>query len=333
MAKIKLDRALLAANWAKEVGPLDKEIGMGRELKRLDDLNDDIDEDLFEVEKLSTRAEIEARLGEIDAALKKPIKAAVDQANAVVKLAKKCQADYRAKEKKSKGDKAAAKEAADIAEAAADVVREAGDYAHLLAADADQAREDLKDLLAKVEKAEIENAPTGELSGPKWVAKFATSRTTSALTSAFGRKVDDFIAAIKAAGGSVTVSATFRPLRRAFLMHYAWRIAKENFDPAKVPKYNGIDINWVHPTKAESIKAADQMRTGYRMKFPAARTSNHTARRAIDMTIRRIIGKTMKDAEGNDVVIKRDTDLHKVGETYGVKKLLDDEPHWSEDGK
>jgi predicted nucleic acid-binding protein len=71
MAKTKLDKALLAANWAKVVGPLDKEIGLGSELKRLDDLNDDVDEDLFEVEKLSTRAEIETRMGEIDAALKK----------------------------------------------------------------------------------------------------------------------------------------------------------------------------------------------------------------------------------------------------------------------
>jgi hypothetical protein len=333
MAKTKLDKALLAANWAKEVGPLDKEIGLGSELKRLDDLNNDVDEDLFEVEKLSTRAEIETRLGEIDAALKKPIKAAVDQANAVVKLAKKCQADYRAKEKKSKGDKAAAKEAADIAEAAADVVREAGDYAHLLAADADQAREDLKDLLAKVEKAEIENAPTGELSGPKWVAKFATSRTTSALTSAFGRKVDDFIAAIKAAGGSVTVSATYRPLRRAFLMHYSFMIAKRKFDPAKVPKYSGIDINWVHPTPAESVKAAEQMRKAYAIKYRPEIISNHTARRAIDMTITRIIGKTMKDSVGNDVVIKTETDLYKAGKTYGVIKLIGDDPHWSEDGK
>jgi NTP pyrophosphatase (non-canonical NTP hydrolase) len=333
MAKIKLDRALLAANWAKEVGPLDKEIGLGSELKRLDDLNDDVDEDLFEVEKLSTRAEIETRMGEIDAALKKPIKAAVDQANAVVKLAKKCQADYRAKEKKSKGDKAAAKEAADIAEEAADVVREAGDYAHLLAADADQAREDLKDLLAKVEKAETENAPTGELSGPKWVAKFATSRTTSALTSAFGRKVDDFIAAIKAAGGTLTVSATFRPLRRAFLMHYSFRIAKQKFDPAKVPPFSGIDIKWVHPTATESIKAATQMVKGYGIVHKPERTSNHTARRAIDMTIRNIIGKTMKNAAGNDVAIKTKEDLHEVGETYGVIKLVKDEPHWSEDGR
>jgi hypothetical protein len=62
-------------------------------------------------------------------------------------------------------------------------------------------------------------------------------------------------------------------------------------------------------------------------------TSNHTARRAIDMTIRNIIGKTMKDTEGNDVVIKREVDLHKVGDTYGVIKLVKDEPHWSEDGR
>jgi hypothetical protein len=333
MAKAKLDKALLAANWAKEVGPLDKEIGLGSELKRLDDVNDDVDEDLFEVKGVLTKAEIEARMDELEAALKKPIKAAVDQANAVVKLAKKCQADYKAKEKKAKSDKAAAKEAADIAEAAADVAREASDYAHLLAADAEQARKDLKDLLAKVEKAEIENAPTGELSGPKWVAKFATSRTTSALTSAFGRKVDDFIAAIKAAGGSVTVSATYRPLRRAFLMHYSGRVANEEIDPAKVPKYNGININWVHPTEAESINAAKQMMQGYHIQFPAALKSNHTARRAIDMTIRRIISKTMKDAEGNDVVIKTERDLHKVGATYGVIKLVGDDPHWSEDGR
>jgi hypothetical protein len=275
MAKTKLDRALLAANWAKVVGPLDKQTGLGSELKRLDDLNDDTDEDLFELKGISTRAEIEARLDKIDAA---------------------------------------------------------GDYARILVAVADEARTDLKSLLAKIEKAELENEPSGEFSGPKWVAKFPGGRSTSALSSSFGTKVDNFIAAIKSAGGAVTIAATFRPLKRAFLMHYSCRIAKQKFDPAKVPKYTGIDINWVHPAAADSINAADQMRKGYDIVYPPAPKSNHTARRAIDMTIRGIIGKTMKDAEGNDVAIKRDKDLHKVGATYGVKKLVKDKPHWSEDG-
>ncbi len=323
MAKIKLDKALEAANWAKEVGPADKEIGMGRELKRLDDLNDDIDEDVFESKGLDTPAKIEVRLGDIDAALKKTIKAALAQAAAVEKLAKKCEAAYKKKPDDGKA----------IAAASSDVGDAARDYAKELKKAVDVARAELQSELAKQEKAIAAKTGSCALSGPMWVKKFPGSSSISDLTPSFRTKVNKFIAAIEAAGGEVRIEATFRPLKRAFLMHYSFMIDEEGFDPADVPEYSGIDINWVHPTPAASIRAARQMNEGYGTVYQPALKSNHTAGRAIDMTITRILGKTMKDAKDNDVEIRREADLHDLGATYGVKKLVRDPPHWSEDGK
>ena len=173
---------------------------------------------------------------------------------------------------------------------------------------------------------------TGDPSGAKWVAKFPTSRSTSDLSSGFRKKVEAFVAAIKAGGGSVSIAATLRPAERAFLMHWSYKVAKKQVDPAKVPKLSGVDIDWVHDTPAASIKAAQAMVTGYDIAYAPALKSRHTEGRAIDMTISGIIGKTMKDAKGTDVAVKNAAALHKVGAGYGVIKLPSDPPHWSEDG-
>jgi hypothetical protein len=65
-----------------------------------------------------------------------------------------------------------------------------------------------------------------ELSGKKWVAKFPDAKTTASLANDFRPGCEAFIAAMRSAGATVTVSSTRRPAERAYLMHFSWRIFK-----------------------------------------------------------------------------------------------------------
>lgn len=98
------------------------------------------------------------------------------------------------------------------------------------------------------------SSPT-ELSGSQWVSRFPTGTSTNELTPMFRRNVDDFIAAIQAAGGSVRISASYRPKERAYLMHYAAAIANGSIIPARVPSMAGVDIEWDHGSIEKSRSA------------------------------------------------------------------------------
>lgn len=180
--------------------------------------------------------------------------------------------------------------------------------------------------------------PTLEASGSQWVARFPTSTSLADLTPTFSKAVTHFIAAIKAAGGSVTISATYRPPERAYLMHYAWAIAKNGTSPIGIEKKAGVNIDWAHldangkSDKKAAVAAADAMVRGYGMAHIAVLVSRHTQKRAIDMTISGIIGKSVNDASGKAFTIHSLKDLNPVGKTYGVIKLVSDAPHWSDDG-
>lgn len=182
------------------------------------------------------------------------------------------------------------------------------------------------------------------LSGPQWVDQFPTSTSTSDLTPEFCIGVDGFIAALKSAGANVNIAATFRPPERAYLMHYAWCIARENLDPQTIPIMKGVDIDWIHKDKdgkydeVESRRAASSMVQAYDMEHIASLTSRHTEGRAVDMSIIWSKDLSVTDSKGTTVLIKstprnaQNTELHKIGATYGVIKLLSDKPHWSDDG-
>jgi hypothetical protein len=182
------------------------------------------------------------------------------------------------------------------------------------------------------------------LSGIAWVAKFPTSVSVDDLVSPFRENVEKFIAAIKSAGASLTISATYRPAERAFLMHYAYSIAKDGLSPAKVPSNPAIDIDWVHRTRGGRIdytasrKAAQEMVDGYDIAYRPALSSNHTLHLAIDMTIGWTGTLTIVDAAGKAHAITSapqsglNSDLIAVGATYKVLKLISDPPHWSQDG-
>lgn len=177
-----------------------------------------------------------------------------------------------------------------------------------------------------------------ERSGAQWVARYPTSTSLGDLTPAFSKAVTSFIAAIEAAGGSVTISATYRPPERAYLMHYAWAIAKDGASPTNIEAKAGVNIDWAHldatgkSDPKAAVKAASAMVSGYAMAHSAVLVSRHTQKRAIDMTISGVVGKSVNDASGKATPIHSLRDLNPVGKSYGVIKLVSDAPHWSDDG-
>jgi hypothetical protein len=188
------------------------------------------------------------------------------------------------------------------------------------------------------------NEGTGELSGSAWVSRFPTSTDLGTLEAGFRAHVQSFRDALSAAGAQVTVNATLRPPERAYLMHFAYLIAKQNLDPSTVPPKAGVDILWVHPTLAQSRQAAQAMCDGYginSLQVPPALNSNHTTGKAIDMTIHWSGTLSIKNADGTTAAISsvpRDhtnPDLIKVGRTYNVihfQPVGKDKVHWSVDG-
>ncbi|MGU3416731.1 hypothetical protein ACLBW0_24650 [Enterobacteriaceae bacterium C34A] len=173
-----------------------------------------------------------------------------------------------------------------------------------------------------------------EPSGVQWVNRFPTSATISDLLPSFATSVQNFIESIINSGGHVRVSATYRPVERAYLMHYSWKIAKEGMDPASIPPKDGVNIDWTHKGNlTAAAAAAKEMVNGYHIVYGPVLTSRHTQKRAIDMTITNVIGKTLKNAHGVDVLVQSQSKLHEVGATFGVHKLISDPPHWSDDGR
>lgn len=182
-------------------------------------------------------------------------------------------------------------------------------------------------------------AVPASLSGAHWVAFFPTSASIDALKPPFRDAAAAFVEAMRAGGAKVRISATVRPAERAYLMHWAWKIAKEGVAPAGVPARAGVPIRWDHGTLAKSRQAAREMVRGYGIVFRPSLTSRHTDALAIDMTIswdgtlgiRRKGGGTTRIASAPRN--GSNSQLIAVGAEYGVVKLMSDPPHWSVDGK
>lgn len=186
-----------------------------------------------------------------------------------------------------------------------------------------------------------------EPSGLNWCSMFKDSQDTAALSPPFRANVDAFLAALSEAKAKVRIETTYRPPERAYMMYWAWQIAKGIYKPNEATRMPGVDIAWCHrddngaiDLKA-SVAGAKAMISGegFGMVHQAAKNSRHAIRRAIDMTISWTGDLVIKDASGNSVTISslprngRNTELHTVGESYGVIKLLGpDYPHWSDTG-
>lgn len=179
-------------------------------------------------------------------------------------------------------------------------------------------------------------------SGPAWCTLFPTSQSLSDLVDPFRADASEFINALRTAGASVTISATYRPPERAFLMHYCclvagYRDAQKIFHqiaPSDVPPFAGIDIDWTCGGDGGAARAAAvAMRQGYDIAFPAALVSRHTQRLAVDMTITFQGVIQVQSATGSQIPAACQSDLWPIGASYGVHKLPSDPPHWSSDGR
>lgn len=186
---------------------------------------------------------------------------------------------------------------------------------------------------------------TQTLSGLHWVKKFPTSITTDTLEPSFKKAVNKFLAALDESGASYTITATYRPPERAYLMHFSYCIAREGLNPTDVPPRDGVNISWLHqdkkgqPDLVASRVAAEEMVKGYKIVHKPSLKSRHTERLAIDMNIVWRGNLTIRKADGNTMLISSpphngadNTELHTIGSDYGVHKLVNDPPHWSSDG-
>jgi hypothetical protein len=178
-----------------------------------------------------------------------------------------------------------------------------------------------------------------EFSGPEWCARFPTSTALDDLLPDFADRVRAFLSQLSHGGATVAVNATYRPPQRAYLMHWCCMIGGSGQDTAAIPPMDGVDIDWTHNHAPISARAAArQMMTRYKIQFPAALVSRHTQRRAIDMTIGWKGTLRITDFDGRAHVIDSsprtgsNPQLIQVGTSFGVRKLVSDPPHWSDDG-
>ena len=183
------------------------------------------------------------------------------------------------------------------------------------------------------------------LSGAHWVARFPSSKDVKDLESTFRPKVEQFIRAIEDAGGSVTVTSTYRPPERAYLMRYSWEIVKKDFSAQNVPLKAGVNIEWWHGDATKSKQAAQEMVNAYgiqHLEVPPALRSRHIEGKAIDMKITWRGNLKIKNADGTERIIsssprnETNAELIQVGKTYGVIHFTDvdkDRVHWSTDGR
>jgi hypothetical protein len=185
-------------------------------------------------------------------------------------------------------------------------------------------------------------APAATLSGATWwhanQARFPNSAAIGDLIQPFRDNVTAFLAELKEAGATVKVSATRRNRTRAQLMHYSWRIAHGSIAPKDVPALPGCAITWDHGNLAASKQGAQEMVDLFGIAFQPSLTSRHIEGRAIDMTIGWTGTIQLRDKARRPHAIgaprsgESNTDLHTIGATYGVRKLVSDPPHWSDDG-
>ncbi|MDO7844575.1 peptidoglycan-binding domain-containing protein [Sphingomonas immobilis] len=190
----------------------------------------------------------------------------------------------------------------------------------------------------------VASAAAYRLSGKDWFAlnesKYPNSSRLADLTAGFQAKASAFVDALRLAQATVVISATQRNKTRAWLMNAAWRISTGEAKPGDItpPPDSSCDIIWDHGDDKESRKAAAEMVELFDIAYRPSLTSNHIKGTAVDMTITWSGPIEIKDAGGKTHKLDRprngaeNSDLHKIGASYGVKKLLSDRPHWSADG-
>lgn len=181
-----------------------------------------------------------------------------------------------------------------------------------------------------------------ELSGAQWCERYPTDKTLGGLIEPFRAHVAKFISLLQRAGVSVRINATRRPYERAWLMRCAWDIDQEGMDPLAIPMMPPLRsepvIQWWHGNLPASRAGASAMVKGYSLVVRPSLTSRHIDGRAIDLSIHWLGAVVVKDGDKILAVLdsskgtENNPDLHALGALLGVRKLLSDPPHWSEDG-
>jgi len=186
---------------------------------------------------------------------------------------------------------------------------------------------------------------TNSLTGREWAQKFPTSKEISDLDASFALRVRKYLSALRGAGAMVQILATKRPRERTYLMHWAWRIAKQNFDPRQIPAMPRLDINWWHGEASRSRSAAQEMVEAFGINGvtkPPALNSHHNEGKAIDLRISWAGDLKIRDGRGLERTItskprdETNAELMAVGRSYGVFHALDvdkEKVHWSVDGR
>jgi hypothetical protein len=183
----------------------------------------------------------------------------------------------------------------------------------------------------------------------KWWKSWADTNAKNSddiadLAEPFKSHVKEFIQALEDAGAEVTVEATRRDKKRAYLFHWSWLIALGKVKPSHAAAMAGVDIEWDHGDLAQSKAGAKEMVAAFKLAVPPksnvapALNSNHIAGNAIDMDIAwtGILHVKKKNGTVVDVPFMADPNhnrkLHAVGASYLVRKHTRDAPHWSRDG-
>jgi hypothetical protein len=181
------------------------------------------------------------------------------------------------------------------------------------------------------------------LSGEEWVKEYPTSKSIDDLADTFRAKAQSFVDSLLKAGAAVSIGDTLRPPKRARLMYSAYQIAHGEpvpLNPSEVPEIPGVDIQWEHrdanglPDLAASKAGALEMVDGYHIVHEPALHPRHIEGLAIDMTISWQGDLVLMDGKGAKRTIASEKrngadnpELHLVGRSFGVIKLLGDAPH------
>lgn len=179
--------------------------------------------------------------------------------------------------------------------------------------------------------------PKLEVSGAHWHSRFRASTSLDDLSEPFKSNAKKFISAMKAAQITVSISTTFRPDARSYLMYYSTKITRGQIKPEDVPPWPGVNIDWTHNgNRNKALKAAKAMHASYGIGGnPVGRpsNSNHNVGLAIDMKITNYTGKVIS-LNGKRYKINNFSDLVAIGRKVSVIWFGNgDKPHWSHNGR
>jgi len=182
------------------------------------------------------------------------------------------------------------------------------------------------------------------LSGVEWEPVFPSSNSLSRLSISFGSNVKRFLSAVDAAGAHPSIITTYRPLERAYLMHWSWLIVKSNINARTIPPKAGVYIDWWHGTQSASRAAAAELLPKFgigKNKVAPSLSTLHSIGEAADISITWSGTLKIKDASNVVHIISRgprsslNAELTKVARTYNVLHYTNaaaDENHWSSTG-